>query len=479
MTIYNTGTVSVTNGNAVVTGSGTAWAVALISGGIFSSAGLAVPIASVDSDTSLTLAYAWPGTTATGAVYAISMESSEAASVANLNTTLSRILVTLSLAGITPNLSGTIAERNALTLAVGDKGFLFLHAELGYDFEFYRWTGSAWEGPFATRGPAGLGAGGTIEGLVHAATSKTTPVDADEMALVDSAASFGLKKLTWANLKATLKTYLDTLYVSTTLARREVLTGARTFFVRTDGSDSNNGLTNTSGGAFLTVQKAINVVAALDISTFNVTIQVADGTYTGTCIVNGPWVGSGTVTITGNATTPSNVVLQTTASANGVIQCTNGGRITVTNFKVTATGAVGLGLFADTKGSITFGGIEFGACPNYQMDVRGGAKITYIGTGNLAISGGAQYHALVESGSNINIAGPTVTITGTPAFSAAFVGTGRGGGLIEYYGTTFSGSATGKRYDVQALGQIFSNGGGASFYPGSVAGTTNSLGVYS
>lgn len=46
----------------------------------------------------------------------------------------------------------------------------------------------------------------------HAATSKTTPVDADEMPIVDSAASNVLKKLTWANLKATLKTYFDTLY---------------------------------------------------------------------------------------------------------------------------------------------------------------------------------------------------------------------------------------------------------------------------
>jgi hypothetical protein len=46
----------------------------------------------------------------------------------------------------------------------------------------------------------------------HAATSKTTPVDADEMPLVDSAASNVLKKLTWANLKATLKTYFDSLY---------------------------------------------------------------------------------------------------------------------------------------------------------------------------------------------------------------------------------------------------------------------------
>lgn len=49
----------------------------------------------------------------------------------------------------------------------------------------------------------------------HAATSKATPVDADELPLVDSAASNVLKKLTWANLKATLKTYLDTLYQPT------------------------------------------------------------------------------------------------------------------------------------------------------------------------------------------------------------------------------------------------------------------------
>ena len=51
-----------------------------------------------------------------------------------------------------------------------------------------------------------------VDGLTHAATGKTTPVDADEMPLQDSAASFALKKVTWANVKATLKTYFDTLY---------------------------------------------------------------------------------------------------------------------------------------------------------------------------------------------------------------------------------------------------------------------------
>lgn len=38
----------------------------------------------------------------------------------------------------------------------------------------------------------------------HASTSKTTPADLDEIPLIDSASSFGLKKLTWANIKTAL-----------------------------------------------------------------------------------------------------------------------------------------------------------------------------------------------------------------------------------------------------------------------------------
>ena len=53
---------------------------------------------------------------------------------------------------------------------------------------------------------------GNVGSTMHGATSKSTPVDADEFGLIDSAASNVLKKLTFANLKATLKTYFDSLY---------------------------------------------------------------------------------------------------------------------------------------------------------------------------------------------------------------------------------------------------------------------------
>jgi hypothetical protein len=48
------------------------------------------------------------------------------------------------------------------------------------------------------------GTAGDIASGINGATAKTTPVDADLMCLTDSASSFSLKKLTWANLKATL-----------------------------------------------------------------------------------------------------------------------------------------------------------------------------------------------------------------------------------------------------------------------------------
>ena len=56
----------------------------------------------------------------------------------------------------------------------------------------------------------------TIGTLVNAAAAKATPVDADMLLVADSAASNVGKKLTWAGLKATLKTYLDTLYATVT-----------------------------------------------------------------------------------------------------------------------------------------------------------------------------------------------------------------------------------------------------------------------
>ncbi|TPK18051.1 hypothetical protein [Mesorhizobium sp. B2-5-7] len=499
MTIYTTGTVTVSNGSAVVTGSGTAWAIGLVTGGMLSSEGVSIPIASVTDDTHLTLAYVWPGTTAAGAAYAIQRDNSDAASVVDLYDKLSRVLVTLSLAGITPDNSGTLAKRNALTLAAANDNYLFLHAELGVAFAFYRWDGPSlsWIGPFAVANAVASGgvtslvaglnvtidstnpdipvisASGTpMETAIHAATSKTTPVDADELGIADSAATFGLKKLTWANVKATLKSYFDTLYTSTTLARREVLTANRTYFVLTTGSDSNTGLVNSAGGAFASIQKAIDVASALDLSIYAVTIQCGTGTGGTTALNLKSFVGAGPITLQGDTVTPSNVTIAAT-SANPISAANVRGKWIVTGFKVTAaTSGYGINV---TSSQVDIGVIDFGACATAHINVEQGAIATFLN--NYTISGASTRHWFVTSGALIQCVSKTVTLTGTPAFSSGFlIASNAGGALIS--GNTFTGSATGTRYVVSFNSWANVAGAGASYLPGNAAGSTATGGQY-
>ncbi|EER61567.1 hypothetical protein AcdelDRAFT_0902 [Acidovorax delafieldii 2AN] len=54
-----------------------------------------------------------------------------------------------------------------------------------------------------------------VASQIHAATSKATPVDADELGYLDSASGFGLVRMTWGNLK----TWLSGLFVGKTGAQ--------------------------------------------------------------------------------------------------------------------------------------------------------------------------------------------------------------------------------------------------------------------
>ncbi|ACI93254.1 conserved hypothetical protein [Afipia carboxidovorans OM5] len=318
--------------------------------------------------------------------------------------------------------------------------------------------------------PAG---GGDIAGDTHAASSKATPVDADEIPLVDSAASWGLKKLTWANLKATLASWL----VSAGWIR-EALAANRTYYVRTDGSDSNNGLLNTSGGAFLTVQKAINtIVSKLDLAGYTVTIQLADGTYTNAFGFSAPWTGGGQIVIQGNATTPSNVLVSVT-SANAVYNTgTLPGQLTVKDMKLQSTTS-GVLLLNSGVGLIVFSNLVFGSAANSGHIVASGPAARITGSGNYSITGGGTTHNESVYGGLILINGVTVSISGNPTFGSAFAFSWRTG-VIDIYGNTYSvtGSVTALRSSAIEGGGIVTGGQPASSYPpGNANGTTASNG---
>jgi hypothetical protein len=254
------------------------------------------------------------------------------------------------------------------------------------------------------------------------------------------------------------------------LGVREQLTANRIYYVRTDGSDGNNGLVNSSGGAFLTIQKAIDTVAALDLSIFNVTIQVADGTYGGAVLVSAPWVGSGTVTLQGNTSTPANALLSTGAS--DAITVASGGTLTVTGFKLTNSGSF---LLHASSGAIRFSLLTFGTCGSQQLRATDGGRIGAIG--NYTIDGGSGNHWSAVSNSIFRVQARTITLTGTPAFSAAFANADLGSTVL-VNGNTFSGAATGARYSATNNAVISSGGAGATYLPGNAAGSTGGGGQY-
>ena len=113
-TPYTTGTISLTNGSAVVTGIGTAWQIALIKGGIVypEAEGNGLPIATVDSDTQITAAVEWTGETGTYS-YALVRDTTYDAQIAQNAEALARLLAGLEAGTIWKyDMSGDTAGRD-------------------------------------------------------------------------------------------------------------------------------------------------------------------------------------------------------------------------------------------------------------------------------------------------------------------------------------------------------------------------------
>lgn len=269
-----------------------------------------------------------------------------------------------------------------------------------------------------------------------------------------------------------LRVTLDAVYQAALgFTPREKLTASRTYYVRTDGSDSNNGLANTSGGAFLTIQKAVNVVSGtIDMADQQVTIQIGDGTYTASVTLK-PYVGNLAPIIQGNNGTPANVVVSTTSASCFVNTGGFDWQIRDMELRTTTSGNC---LWAAAAGLIHFQNIRFGACAGFHIYAQFGDMIA---SGDYSIVGNAQYHWAANG--YITVTGRTITLTGSPVFSGAFALAGRGG-VVECQTNTFSGSAgaTTVRYNAIHNGVIFTNGASSTYLPGTAIGTTATGGQY-
>lgn len=266
---------------------------------------------------------------------------------------------------------------------------------------------------------------------------------------------------TWTYVPIGLAQESDQLASS---AVREVLSANRTYYVRFTGDDgTGNGLSPAT--AFLTIQKAIDVVAALDISIYNVTINVGAGTYNTGHALKYP-VGSGVVTIVGAGST---TIVDPPSGVNHCFSGTGGGRFFLQNMKLQKTSATtGHGIFAQNGTYISFQGIEFGSLAGSGRHLYANQSATIACTGPYTVTGNALIHFSARTGGYIfmNLA---CTLTGTPAFTR-FADASMCG-VLEVNGT-YTGSATGVRYLAELGGVINTAGGGANFLPGNSAGSS-------
>lgn len=314
--------------------------------------------------------------------------------------------------------------------------------------------------PVANGGTGQATAAEAIGELIQALTEDTAPDwSADYFGTYDGSADTGKK-------------------VKLSTALRTRLAANRTYYVRDDGSDSNTGLTDTAGGAFLTLQKAANVILNdIDPGSYDVTVDIT-GAFTAGMVFRGPSIGSGTVTVTS-----TNGATITTTSAN-CITASHGLSISVGGSITFSTVTLGNCILAYDDGKINvLAGPTFGACAGSHIQAGYIAANGYdAGPGNIYVLGGFtvsgnagfHLHSTCTGSSIVYASGLTTTISGTPAFSW-FAGITKG--LIYVNSHTFSGAATGSRYLVHNGGLLLGTASRTEL-PGNAVGTVAAGGVY-
>jgi len=300
----------------------------------------------------------------------------------------------------------------------------------------------------------------------------------DDTVIFDSEVDADIKTLslpastTISTFGASLIDDADGPAAQTTLGIREVLAADRTYYVRTDGSDSNTGLVDSAGGAFLTIQKAFDVIKTLDLNGNDITVDIGNGTYTGSIFIDTPFLG-GSVTLTGDTTTPSNVVISHSAYRSFHIL---NAALSIEGFKLqnSAGGSLGQGIELNDGAIVTISGnMELGACTRFHFELTSGSRLKV--ESGYTVSGNATRHWSLDAAYCV-LSTVTITMTGTPAFTD-FISCSSGSGAVIYL-LTKSGSATGRRYNAVLNGVINTFGGGATALFGDTSGATATGGQY-
>jgi hypothetical protein len=327
--------------------------------------------------------------------------------------------------------------------------------------------------------PAGTGLTGQVPLANGGTAANLSDPGADRIMFWDESAN----AVTWLTAGSGL-TITDTTITASAGAGRELLAADRTYYVRTDGSDSNTGLANTAGGAWLTPQHAIDKIAeTLDMGAYQVTVQFGDGTYDGLLVTSLP-LGSKPVIFKGNTGDRTAVVFDDTATGYTCVDMQVSGVIKFQYITFDPSATVGEGIAVNVYGVEVYAeNCKFdSSAASGDNCVAMWASSGQVWLSDCEVEGDWWAVGQLSQGLGGNNLSPLglLTVIGTPAWGGAFVEVSGANMFVALIGfnVTFVGSATGVRYSVSGNGVINTNGGGANALPGDVAGSTATGGQY-
>ena len=257
---------------------------------------------------------------------------------------------------------------------------------------------------------------------------------------------------------------------------------ANTFYVvGPTGNDSNSGLANTPADGFATIQGAIDAITRRYLTSGDITIRVANGTYDGFSLRSSfvsNWI------IVGNEDNFS--LVKVNALTSGV----NRGR----GCSVNAVNALIAGMEFKSLYENVSNNLGNVTVRNCNINLPSNADITAIGSyggrlileGRINIAGSGAYFLFSSQGAAIQVgyadAGGSTLVTlnyNNPTFSISNILAADCGTIfVSPSSVTINGSANGPRYNASTNGIIKTYGAGENFFPGSVAGGVWNGGQY-
>jgi hypothetical protein len=257
-------------------------------------------------------------------------------------------------------------------------------------------------------------------------------------------------------------------------------------YVRPDGNDLNYGTANTSAGAFLTIQAAIDhLYKNYDLKGYQAIVQLANGTYDEIAVELKTPVGAATAGTTtagggggcrliGDETTPGNVTINAEIYALG-----SGTQWFCSGFSFTCTGGAAANpycVYGHAEGWVRLGKVIFAGTPvssHWAADFGGTVEFQE----DYSVTANASFHGICQLNGKVLSFGTTAA-HGTRTYTGGFTIICSVSSMV-VWGTAFTGPVTAARYSVTKVSTISVGGNGPNFLPGNSAGTADATSNYS